>query len=615
MLGVSRPTVREALIALEVEGRLRIRVGSGIYVNAQPPSEAGSAPAPIEGPFEVLRARAFVESAVAEEAARRATPEDVARLDSILAEVGGRAAQHRALGGAGPQLPPRRGRDARQRRAAAHGRRAVRPAHQPLFRAARAALENDSTWRAAHVEHVAIRNAIAAHHPARARDAMREHLERSHRRFSRDFGEYAVRSRRQRGQLTSTVAALAARQGHQSVQDTQRAAQSGRLLAIDPGLVSRRKSGGRGMARTKLTRRQFVATTAAASATAIAAPFVRTAHAAGKLTIGFWDHWVPGANNASEALVKEWAAKEKVEVQIDYITSQGNKNLLTIAAEAQAKSGHDIFAMPDLVAARPGEEPGAGRRHHGGADQAERRGQRHRRIPRHAPAGTGWRFPPDVGSQIKGPCSRIDLLKQHAGIDVLAMYPAGSAPKADAGRWTLCSRRQKPARRPASRSASASASTEDNVDTAGAILPVLRRRARRREGQDHGQVGPGPQGARILREARGKFLPPDAPAWDDASNNKWLVSGKGALIMNPPSAWAVAKRDAPQVAEQLWTHGFPAGAERPLRAVPALLLGHLELRQEQDGGQETCLCTCRSRRRSRSWWRRAAATTCRPSRS
>ena len=48
-------------------------------------------------------------------------------------------------------------------------------------------------------------------------------------------------------------------------------------------------------------------------------------------------------------------------------------------------------------------------------------------------------------------------------------------------------------------------------------------------------------------------------AWDNASNNKWLISGKGALIMNPPSAWAVAKRDAPQVAEQLWTHGFAAG--------------------------------------------------------
>ena len=73
---------------------------------------------------------------------------------------------------------------------------------------------------------------------------------------------------------------------------------------------------------------------------------MRGAHAAGKLTIGFWDHWVPGANKASTELVNEWAAKEKVEVKIDYITSQGNKNLLTIAAEAQAKSGHDILALP-----------------------------------------------------------------------------------------------------------------------------------------------------------------------------------------------------------------------------------------------------------------------------
>jgi len=46
---------------------------------------------------------------------------------------------------------------------------------------------------------------------------------------------------------------------------------------------------------------------------------------------------------------------------------------------------------------------------------------------------------------------------------------------------------------------------------------------------------------------------------DNASNNKYLVAGKGSLIMNPPSAWAVAKRDAPKVAEQLWTHGMPSG--------------------------------------------------------
>ena len=67
-----------------------------------------------------------------------------------------------------------------------------------------------------------------------------------------------------------------------------------------------------------------------------------------------------------------------------------------------------------------------------------------------------------------------------------------------------------------------------------------------------------------ITRALAKFFPPDAPSWDDASNNKWLVSGKGALIMNPPSAWAVAKRDAPQVAEQCWTHGMPGGPEGSL---------------------------------------------------
>ena len=86
------------------------------------------------------------------------------------------------------------------------------------------------------------------------------------------------------------------------------------------------------MQKKSLSRRRFIATSAGASASLIAAPFVRTAHAAGKLSVGLWDHWVPGANDTSKALVEEWAAKEKVDVQIDYITSQGEKQRLTIAA-------------------------------------------------------------------------------------------------------------------------------------------------------------------------------------------------------------------------------------------------------------------------------------------
>src|SRR6266478_5096913 len=55
-LGVSRPSVREALIALEVEGRVEVRIGSGIYVQALT-EHAGREAEAAAGPFELLRAR------------------------------------------------------------------------------------------------------------------------------------------------------------------------------------------------------------------------------------------------------------------------------------------------------------------------------------------------------------------------------------------------------------------------------------------------------------------------------------------------------------------------------------------------------------------------------
>src|SRR4029079_4981014 len=109
------------------------------------------------------------------------------------------------------------------------------------------------------------------------------------------------------------------------------------------------------MVSSKFTRRRLMAGSVMAS-TLVAAPFVRGAHAAGKLSMGFWDHWVPGANAATEKAVRAWAEKEKVEVSIDFITSQGNKLLLTGAAESQARSGHDILALSTWLPSRYAEQ-------------------------------------------------------------------------------------------------------------------------------------------------------------------------------------------------------------------------------------------------------------------
>ena len=307
----------------------------------------------------------------------------------------------------------------------------------------------------------------------------------------------------------------------------------------------------------KVSRRRFVGGTAALSTALVAAPFVRGAHAAGKLTLGFWDHWVPDANKATQKAVDEWAAKEKVEVQLDFITSQGNKLLLTTAAEAQAGSGHDILAMNTFLPARYSERlvPVNDMMD----ELIKTNGKVNSTVEYLGKVGGKWlAVPATVGSQFKGPCSRIDLLKKHAGIDIQAMYPAGAEPK-DAD-WNLdtflkaaeaCFKGGNPF-------GIGLGTTSDNVDTIGAIFHSFGAVVVDAKGEivvKNDQVRQALEYYKKLMQ----WLPPDVAAWDDASNNKYLVSGQGSLIMNPPSAWAVAKRDAPQIAAQCWTHGMPAG--------------------------------------------------------
>src|SRR6478736_9098482 len=99
------------------------------------------------------------------------------------------------------------------------------------------------------------------------------------------------------------------------------------------------------MAVKSLTRRTILATAAASAAATLPSPFVRGAFAAGKLSIGAWDHWVPGTGEVLGKICREWAEKEKVDLTFDLITSNGDKDLLTLMAEGQAKVGHDIMGL------------------------------------------------------------------------------------------------------------------------------------------------------------------------------------------------------------------------------------------------------------------------------
>jgi ABC-type glycerol-3-phosphate transport system substrate-binding protein len=315
------------------------------------------------------------------------------------------------------------------------------------------------------------------------------------------------------------------------------------------------------MASTKIRRRRFVAgavgSTAALSTAFVAAPFVRGAHAAGTLSIGFWDHWVPNANDATDRLVREWAEKEKVEVKIDFITSQGNKLLLTGAAESQAKAGHDILALSTWLPARYKDQLVSMN------DVMEpliaANGAVNATVEYLGKIDGKWiGVPATAGSQIKGPCSRIDYMKVLAGIDVQAMYPAGAPPKADAWTFDALLKAAEACYKGGHPFGIGLGSTGDSVDTIGAIFHGFGAILVDAKGQIVVKNDAVRQALDYYKKLMA-FLPPDVPAWDDASNNKYLISGQSSMIMNPPSAWSVAKRDAPKVAEQLWTHGFAQG--------------------------------------------------------
>jgi len=186
-LRVSRPSLREALIALEVEGLLDVRVGSGIYVLRPGERRSSAELDDASGPFEVIRARWLIEGECAALAARAASPVQIRAIRQAHAQLTREARRH--------HNPLEADRAFHVRIAEASGNSALVLVVQtlwdqrmgPLYRALERKLEYPMMALETLREHRAVLDAIAQRDPARARAAMRHHMDMTRERYSKEW--------------------------------------------------------------------------------------------------------------------------------------------------------------------------------------------------------------------------------------------------------------------------------------------------------------------------------------------------------------------------------------------------------------------------------------------
>lgn len=175
---VSRTTIREAMIALELDGLVEVRTGSGVYVTRKSPPEGGHGSRDI-GPFELLEARRAIEGEACAMAAMRITDEQLAQLSQLVKEM--RDENKRNV-----ELSEAADRRFHELIAAATDNSGMISAVQMLWDARLRSPQNRSMSakvRALGIkpridEHIAIVNALKKRDANAARAAMRDHLTR-----------------------------------------------------------------------------------------------------------------------------------------------------------------------------------------------------------------------------------------------------------------------------------------------------------------------------------------------------------------------------------------------------------------------------------------------------
>ena len=319
-----------------------------------------------------------------------------------------------------------------------------------------------------------------------------------------------------------------------------------------------------------ISRRQAIKVSAAV--TALPLVHIRTAGAAGKLAVAYISSFVPGWNEAFQRLIETWGKRNAVAVQVDFLSATTGQFLVTPAAEAQARAGHDVMYFQDYYVATYAAhlEP---------VDDLVTRlvaayGPPSERIEYLAKIAGTWRATPTSMFSLNFPCeSRIDVFRDKVGVDLKEVFPLADAMGPGYDQWTWdafliaaekCLKAGVPFGLPISNCTDANSWLAALFTSFGARFVdakgnVVVRSDPMREALDY-------------LKRLGQRLPPDVYTWDNASNNRALISGKSAMIINPPSAWAGAVKENPAVGAQIWHHPLPAGEHgRFLTGQPAFM--------------------------------------------
>jgi len=182
-LGISRPSLREALIALEIEGSVEIRMGSGIYVCTPPERGVQVTVALGESPVELMEARAVLEGAVVVIACARVDADGLARLADNLEAMRREIEQGRS--------PLEFDRRFHLSIAEMSGNSVLvriintlfDERHSPISSKLSGRFESPRTWAIALKEHEAIYRALENRDPLAAQTAIRTHLKSSSKRW------------------------------------------------------------------------------------------------------------------------------------------------------------------------------------------------------------------------------------------------------------------------------------------------------------------------------------------------------------------------------------------------------------------------------------------------